>query len=158
MSFGLRFRWENSILFILLFSCKKVHLNMIKYINYDIQTYIALSNKKKNQVTIDGDIFCFILALLSGTLRTYQRAGCDNDIVTLKCPAGTSISVQIAQYGKSVSSKGLCSKLTSTTTSLNADISESTVCLLPNTIQVSVLYYIPIDSFNTQLLTHTNMI
>lgn len=48
MSFGLRFRWENSILFILLFSCKKVHLNMIKYINYDIQTYIALSNKKKS--------------------------------------------------------------------------------------------------------------
>ncbi|KAF7272207.1 hypothetical protein GWI33_014991 [Rhynchophorus ferrugineus] len=77
-----------------------------------------------------------IFALLSATLRTYQTAGCDNDIVTLKCPAGTSISVQIAQYGKS-SSHGLCaSEQMSTGLVLNAP--ETTVCLLPNTIQTVV--------------------
>lgn len=84
----------------------------------------------------------FFTALLLGTLRTYQRAGCDNDIVTLKCPAGTSIAVQIAQYGKSASSKGLCSKLTSTATSRYPEVSDSTVCLLPNTIQVGIIYLI----------------
>ncbi|KAJ9586515.1 hypothetical protein L9F63_019841, partial [Diploptera punctata] len=47
------------------------------------------------------------LSLLSGTLRTYQRAGCDDEVVTLKCPHGTSISVQVAQYGKSAPSKAL---------------------------------------------------
>uniref|UniRef100_A0A182UEL2 Uncharacterized protein n=1 Tax=Anopheles melas TaxID=34690 RepID=A0A182UEL2_9DIPT len=41
------------------------------------------------------------LALLSGTLRTYQRAGCDRELVTLSCPRGTSISIEIAQYGRS---------------------------------------------------------
>lgn len=40
-------------------------------------------------------------ALLSGTLRTYQRAGCDRELVTLSCPRGTSISIEIAQYGRS---------------------------------------------------------
>ncbi|XP_048517382.1 protein eva-1 isoform X2 [Dendroctonus ponderosae] len=83
-----------------------------------------------------------IFALLTGTLRTFQRAGCDNDIVTLKCPAGTSISVQIAQYGKSASSKGLCPKSTatsiSTTTNDDPDISEPTDCLLPDSIQTVI--------------------
>ncbi|XP_030748807.1 protein eva-1 homolog C-like isoform X2 [Sitophilus oryzae] len=75
-------------------------------------------------------------ALLSATLRTYQTAGCDNDIVTLKCPAGTSISVQIAQYGKS-SSHGLCSSK-QMPSSLVPDVPQQTVCLLPNTIQTVV--------------------
>lgn len=46
--------------------------------------------------------FCFSLipALLSGTLRTYQRAGCDHEYVQLNCPRGTTISIEFAQYGK----------------------------------------------------------
>ncbi|XP_046390503.1 uncharacterized protein LOC124159048 isoform X2 [Ischnura elegans] len=40
------------------------------------------------------------LALLSGTLRTFQRAGCEGELMTLRCPAGTSISVELAQYGR----------------------------------------------------------
>ncbi|XP_071446054.1 uncharacterized protein [Hetaerina americana] len=40
------------------------------------------------------------LALLSGTLRTYQRAGCEGELMTLRCPPGTSISVELAQYGR----------------------------------------------------------
>ncbi|XP_030748809.1 protein eva-1-like isoform X2 [Sitophilus oryzae] len=78
-----------------------------------------------------------IFALLSGTLRTYQRAGCDNDIVTLKCPSGTSISVQIAQYGKSASSHSLCNSK-STSPTLRTDIEDDTVCLLPSTIQTVI--------------------
>ncbi|KAG8225253.1 hypothetical protein J437_LFUL006485 [Ladona fulva] len=38
--------------------------------------------------------------LAKGTLRTYQRAGCEGEVVTLRCPQGTSISVQVAQYGR----------------------------------------------------------
>ncbi|KAL1493471.1 hypothetical protein ABEB36_011517 [Hypothenemus hampei] len=75
-------------------------------------------------------------SLLAGTLRTYQKAGCDNDIVTLKCPAGTSIAVQLAQYGKSTSTKSLCAK--STSTSLLPIFDESKVCILPKSMQTVV--------------------
>lgn len=39
------------------------------------------------------------IALLAGTLRTYQKAGCDAEYISLSCPRGTSISIEIAQYG-----------------------------------------------------------
>nr|XP_012215151.1 PREDICTED: uncharacterized protein LOC105667745 isoform X2 [Linepithema humile] len=35
-----------------------------------------------------------------GTLKTYQRAACDEETMTLKCPPGTTISVEHAQYGR----------------------------------------------------------
>ncbi|CAD1478721.1 unnamed protein product, partial [Heterotrigona itama] len=38
--------------------------------------------------------------LLLGTLKTYQRAACDEESMTLKCPVGTTISVVLAQYGR----------------------------------------------------------
>ncbi|XP_011188144.2 uncharacterized protein LOC105215743 isoform X2 [Zeugodacus cucurbitae] len=38
------------------------------------------------------------LALLSATLRTYQKAACDSDQVIIACPRGTSISIEFAQY------------------------------------------------------------
>ncbi|XP_060516203.1 uncharacterized protein LOC132695763 [Cylas formicarius] len=95
--------------------------------------YLGLDVEVSQVCAQRADIF----ALLSGTLRTYQRAGCDNDIVTLRCPAGTSISVQIAQYGKSASSKGLCGSK-STSSSLVPDIPEHTTCLLPNTVQTVI--------------------
>nr|QCP68958.1 serosal cuticle-related protein 6 [Nilaparvata lugens] len=38
-------------------------------------------------------------AALSATLRTYQAAACDDQPVSMRCPSGTSISVQVAQYG-----------------------------------------------------------
>lgn len=37
-------------------------------------------------------------ALLSDTLRTYTKTGCDLEPLTLSCPRGTSISIDIAQY------------------------------------------------------------
>ncbi|EDW37964.1 GL12345 [Drosophila persimilis] len=39
-------------------------------------------------------------ALLAATLRTYQRAGCDSEQLSLSCPRGTSISIELAQYGR----------------------------------------------------------
>ncbi|XP_050532370.1 uncharacterized protein LOC126900592 isoform X2 [Daktulosphaira vitifoliae] len=38
------------------------------------------------------------LALLTGTLRTYHRVGCETHSMALTCPTGTIISVQTAQY------------------------------------------------------------
>uniref|UniRef100_A0A336LMI3 CSON014631 protein n=1 Tax=Culicoides sonorensis TaxID=179676 RepID=A0A336LMI3_CULSO len=38
------------------------------------------------------------LALLSDTLRQFRRTGCETAFVTLNCPRGTSISIDIAQY------------------------------------------------------------
>lgn len=37
-------------------------------------------------------------ALLTGTLRTYHRVGCETQSLALTCPTGTIISVQSAQY------------------------------------------------------------
>ncbi|XP_052857782.1 uncharacterized protein LOC128265647 isoform X1 [Drosophila gunungcola] len=46
------------------------------------------------------------LALLSATLRTYQKAACDSDQVVIACPRGTSISIEFAQYNKFVAKDG----------------------------------------------------
>ncbi|CAL8109928.1 unnamed protein product [Orchesella dallaii] len=48
------------------------------------------------------------MALLSGTLRTYQKAACDEEWVSIRCPAGTTISIQLAQYGKTAPAASLC--------------------------------------------------
>lgn len=42
--------------------------------------------------------FLVFTALLSETLRTYTRTGCDHEPITLSCPRGTSISIDVAQY------------------------------------------------------------
>lgn len=44
----------------------------------------------------------FFSALLAGTLRTYQKAGCDAEYMSLSCPRGTQISIELAQYGNSL--------------------------------------------------------
>ncbi|KAH8310398.1 hypothetical protein KR044_001117, partial [Drosophila immigrans] len=46
------------------------------------------------------------IALLSATLRTYQKAACDTDQVVIACPRGTSISIEFAQYNKFVAKDG----------------------------------------------------
>lgn len=47
----------------------------------------------------------FFAALLAGTLRTYQKAGCDMEYISLSCPRGTSISIEVAQYGNKLKGK-----------------------------------------------------
>ncbi|KAL0275751.1 UNVERIFIED_CONTAM: hypothetical protein PYX00_003512 [Menopon gallinae] len=50
----------------------------------------------------------------------------------LKCPHGTTISIQLAQYGKVTADQKMCA--TGTTP---ATLSKNTSCLLPHTLQVS---------------------
>ncbi|XP_018578881.1 protein eva-1 homolog C isoform X5 [Anoplophora glabripennis] len=76
-----------------------------------------------------------VFALLSGTLRTYQRAGCDDEVVTLKCPPGTSISIEVAQYGKSAPSKSLCGVRSTPSAISRMSYSYNVSCLWPNAIQ-----------------------
>ncbi|XP_043204864.1 protein eva-1 homolog C-like, partial [Amphibalanus amphitrite] len=48
------------------------------------------------------------LALLSGTLRTFQVASCDGELLRLECPAGTTVSIQLVQYGRLATNPTLC--------------------------------------------------
>ncbi|XP_075227400.1 uncharacterized protein LOC142327916 isoform X1 [Lycorma delicatula] len=70
-------------------------------------------------------------ALLSGTLRTFQKAACDDQIVTLRCPTGTCISIELAHYGNTAgpAAAALCRHHT--------DQSNQT-CLWPNALQTVV--------------------
>ncbi|XP_055375083.1 protein eva-1-like isoform X3 [Condylostylus longicornis] len=63
------------------------------------------------------------LALLAGTLRTYQRAGCDSEQLSLSCPRGTSISIELAQYGRAgdLSDNSLCPPLSDEETTVGSD-------------------------------------
>ncbi|XP_015430090.1 PREDICTED: protein eva-1 homolog C-like, partial [Dufourea novaeangliae] len=77
------------------------------------------------------------LALLSGTLKTYQRAACDEELMTLKCPPGTTISVTIAQYGRAgANGTGRCSS--HEPSSLAGDKLNDT-CIWPPGLQYSLL-------------------
>ncbi|KAF4520094.1 hypothetical protein B566_EDAN010323 [Ephemera danica] len=69
------------------------------------------------------------------------RAACDGDVVALRCPPGTSISVQVAQYGRGGSNPGLCPAPVPTTPVPYAGV-EPAPCLWPNALQSS---YITVD-------------
>ncbi|KAH9381043.1 hypothetical protein HPB48_008257 [Haemaphysalis longicornis] len=47
-------------------------------------------------------------ALLSGTLKTFQKFACDGQELQLRCFRNTSISISVAQYGRSVPYHMLC--------------------------------------------------
>ncbi|XP_055911892.1 protein eva-1 homolog C-like [Eupeodes corollae] len=63
------------------------------------------------------------LALLAATLRTYQRAGCDSEQLSLSCPRGTSISIELAQYGRAgdLSDHSLCPPISGEDTTTRSD-------------------------------------
>nr|XP_032525227.1 protein eva-1-like isoform X2 [Danaus plexippus plexippus] len=72
--------------------------------------------------------------LLSGTLKTMQRAACDDEMVSLSCPPGTLISIQIAQYGKVVPGSHAC------IADVNQQMDDAEeICLWPNEMQYSLL-------------------
>ena len=75
-----------------------------------------------------------ILALLSGTLRTIQRAACDGEMLTLRCPLGTAVSIQLAQYGRPAPGLALCSSSSSSTTAVAA--AQNDTCPLTPQMQV----------------------
>ncbi|CAG7716268.1 unnamed protein product [Allacma fusca] len=82
------------------------------------------------------------VALLSGTLRTYQKASCDESWMSLRCPTGTTISVQLAQYGKSSRLPSLCHSASSSHSDLDSrsldPSSSNTTCQWPAAIQTVV--------------------
>lgn len=73
--------------------------------------------------------------LLSGTLRQFEQTGCDDDQMTLKCPPGTSISVELAQYDKSGVKNSQCPSKLSTSEVKNSS------CTWPTAIQVRILCF-----------------
>ncbi|XP_064550233.1 uncharacterized protein LOC135436535 isoform X2 [Drosophila montana] len=89
-------------------------------------------------------------SLLAATLRTYQRAGCDSEQLSLSCPRGTSISIELAQYGRAgdLSDHSLCppvsqEDLTTTGSAGDAVIHSGTEIEVkpPETCTVSGLQY-----------------
>ncbi|ALC46028.1 CG42402, partial [Drosophila busckii] len=90
------------------------------------------------------------VTLLAATLRTYQRAGCDSEQLSLSCPRGTSISIELAQYGRAgdLSDHSLCppvsqEDLTTTGSAGDAVIHSGTEIEVkpPETCTVSGLQY-----------------
>ncbi|XP_055543320.1 uncharacterized protein LOC129728876 isoform X2 [Wyeomyia smithii] len=65
---------------------------------------------EKMELRIVGGIFGLLiivphiagddLGLLSSTLRAFRRTGCEDELMSLSCPIGTSISVEVVQYGR----------------------------------------------------------
>ncbi|KAK9308136.1 hypothetical protein QLX08_001646 [Tetragonisca angustula] len=78
------------------------------------------------------------LALLLGTLKTYQRAACDEESMTLKCPVGTTISVVLAQYGRA-GSNGTDRCSSSDPSVYIGDRLTNLTCIWPQSLQYSLL-------------------
>ncbi|XP_041978383.1 protein eva-1-like isoform X2 [Aricia agestis] len=77
------------------------------------------------------------LELLLGTLRTHQKAACDEEMVTLICPRGTTISIQVAQYGASASQSACASDLAEYQP-VAVEVVGDTSCTWPGTLQTVV--------------------
>ncbi|KYM83428.1 Uncharacterized protein C21orf63 like protein [Atta colombica] len=77
-------------------------------------------------------------SLLSGTLKTYQRAACDEETMTLKCPPGTTILVEHAQYGRT-GMHGISKCNSSVPLMIAGDKSTNHTCIWPQSVQHSLL-------------------
>ncbi|KAI5651966.1 galactose binding lectin domain-containing protein [Phthorimaea operculella] len=78
-------------------------------------------------------------ALLGGTLKTMQRAACDDEMVALACPTSTTISIQVAQYGKATPQGHACMSERSDSQAIDVEVTGSENCLWPNPMQYSLL-------------------
>lgn len=101
--------------------------------------YMCVLPMKKKIVShltpLSRDHRCDAAALLSGTLKTYQRASCNEEWMTLKCPIGTAILVTVARYGRaSIDSAGKCS----ITDPMIAENQLNSTCLWPSALQVFI--------------------
>lgn len=107
-------------------------------------------------------------ALLSDTLRTYTKTGCDLEPLTLSCPRGTSISIDIAQY-MPTSIENECIATTGSTAEniiqdgvVNAgteiEIKAPEKCSWPNVLSVSIRYSFIIANIRRGLLPSIDQI
>ncbi|XP_049869112.1 protein eva-1-like [Pectinophora gossypiella] len=78
-------------------------------------------------------------ALLGGTLKTMQRAACDDEIVALACPTSTTISIQVAQYGKAAPDGHNCIVDRPSSQAIDVEVAGEEKCLWPNSMQYSLL-------------------
>lgn len=70
---------------------------------------------------------------LSGTLKTFQRAACNEESMMLQCPMGTKIAITLARYGQiGENAVGKCS----TTDPAHADSSPNETCQWTDALQV----------------------
>ncbi|KAK0087973.1 hypothetical protein PV325_013522 [Microctonus aethiopoides] len=74
--------------------------------------------------------------ILSGTLKTYQRAACDEETMSLRCPPGTSIAIAFARYGRVAEAVEKCSGQQALHNSAVSTVNET--CLLSQTLQTVV--------------------
>ncbi|KAF6205630.1 hypothetical protein GE061_019803 [Apolygus lucorum] len=74
-------------------------------------------------------------ALLSGTLRRYEKAACEDESLALSCPPGTSISVEMAQYGTGQRAASTLCPPPHAALPLGGE----TICDPPNSLQYSLL-------------------
>lgn len=95
--------------------------------------YEKYHNPQLNKFFFKKNLSPFVTALLLDTLKVIQRSVCNDEIVALACPRGTTISIQVAQYGKAGEEQG-CPALS------NEEVEASRNCKRPNAMQVG--YYI----------------
>lgn len=78
--------------------------------------------------------YCDNLALLSETLRKFERVSCEEYGLTLSCPQGTSISLVSAKYGSDQRARAglLCPEI-------NRVEQADETCQLPSSLQYSLL-------------------
>ncbi|CAH1798386.1 unnamed protein product [Owenia fusiformis] len=79
--------------------------------------------------------------LLSSTLFTFQERACEGDHLHIRCPEGTTISVQFAQYGRQIPSHQLCPPRSSGgqgqhSSNVKVNWNEDTNCISPSSLQV----------------------
>ncbi|KAL6254460.1 hypothetical protein P5V15_014510, partial [Pogonomyrmex californicus] len=94
--------------------------------------------------TLAALILLITRPLLSGTLKTYQRAACDEETMTLKCPPGTTILVEHAQYGRT-GMYGISKCNSSVPPMIAGDRPTNHTCIWPQSVQHSLLQMV----FNT---------
>lgn len=66
-----------------------------------------------------------------------QQAACDDEIVSLACPRGTSISIQVAAYGKTAPQGHNCMVESTNFRDIAVEVEGAEKCLWPNSMQVS---------------------
>lgn len=85
--------------------------------------------------------FCTIMSLivfagiLASTLFTFHDHACDSEKLKLRCPSGTTINIQWAQYGRQLPSRKMCPH--SMTFWPPNSYEEDTNCLAPTSLEVS---------------------
>ncbi|KAK8788620.1 hypothetical protein V5799_021608 [Amblyomma americanum] len=101
-------------------------------------------------------------ALLSGTLKTFQKFACDGQELQLRCFRNTTISISVAQYGRSVPYDMLCPPPSAhvdseeegaARASRSHEFNGSVECIAKEALRVSVPYFLSTRLYPLCLVT-----